>query len=85
MELIGEEDLDNVVKYRYVNKEKKWNECQVWNQFLSSIFSGAWTPTVCEFTRKMSKFQQNEHTPEKNLTVTWVGDRVFSLSGGEDQ
>ena len=62
MELIGEEDLDNVVKYRHLNKEKKWNECQVENSFLSSIFSGAWTPTFCEFTRKMCKFHENEHT-----------------------
>ena len=63
LELLGEEDWDSVVKYRHVNKEKKWNECQVGNQFLSSIFSSAWTPSVCKFTRKMSKFQQNEHTP----------------------
>ena len=26
-------------------------------------FCGAWTPSFCEFTWKLSKFQQNEHTP----------------------
>ena len=50
------------VKYRNINKKNKWNECQVAKPILSSIFSGAWTPIFCEFTRKMSKFQQNEHT-----------------------
>ena len=55
MELLGEEDWDSVVKYRHVNKQKKWNECQVGNQFLSSIFSGAWTPSFCEFTQNFSK------------------------------
>ena len=39
------------------------NECQVGNSFLSSIFSGTSTPTFCEFTRKISKFHENEHTP----------------------
>ena len=32
-------------------------------KFIILIFSGAWTPRCCEFTRKMAKFQQNEHTP----------------------
>ena len=27
-------------------------------------FCGGWTPSFFEFTWKMSKFQQNEHTPE---------------------
>ena len=42
LKLIIEEDFYNVVKYWHVKKEKKWNECQAENQFLSSIFSGAW-------------------------------------------
>ena len=33
LELIGGEDWESVVKYWHVNKEKKWNECQVKNQF----------------------------------------------------
>ena len=72
MELLGEEDWDSVVKYQNVNKEKKWSESQVGNQFLSSIFSGAWTPTFCEFTRKMSKFHENEHTPDRKKFILLV-------------
>ena len=37
--------------------------------YSNSTFCGAWTPSFCEFTRKMSKFQENEHTPE-NLCET---------------
>ena len=38
------DNLEDLVKYWHVNKGKKWNEFQVENQFLGSIFSGAWTP-----------------------------------------
>ena len=71
LELFVEEYWDNVVKYRHVNKKKKWNECEVGNQFLSSIFSGAWTPSFCEFTWKLSKFQQNKHTPNM-IFITYL-------------
>ena len=74
MQVIDEGDLDNVVKYGYVKKENKRNECQVWNPFLSSIFSGAWTPTCCDFTRKMCKFPQNEHTP-KMIFVAYLFEK----------
>ena len=33
------------------------------NQFLSLQFSGTWTPSFFEFTGKLSKIQENEHTP----------------------
>ena len=32
--------------------------------YSNSTFCGAWTPSFCEFTWKLSKFQQNEHTPD---------------------
>ena len=32
--------------------------------YSNSTFCGAWTPSFCEFTGKLSKFQENEHTPE---------------------
>ena len=31
--------------------------------YSSSTFCGTWTPSFCEFTLKLSKFQQNEHIP----------------------
>ena len=31
--------------------------------YSNSTFCGTWTPIFCEFTWKLSKFQQNEHTP----------------------
>ena len=31
--------------------------------YSNSTFCGAWTPSFWEFTWKLSKFQQNEHTP----------------------
>ena len=31
--------------------------------YSNSTFCGVWTPSFCEFTWKLSKFQQNEHTP----------------------
>ena len=34
------------------------------NQFLSSQFSGTWTPSFFEFTGKLSKIQEDKHTPE---------------------
>ena len=34
------------------------------NQFMSSQFSSAWTPSFFEFTGKLSKIQENEPTPE---------------------
>ena len=37
------------------------------NQFFSSQFSGAWTPSFFGFTGKLSTIQENEH----NL-VHWV-------------
>ena len=32
--------------------------------YSNSIFCGTWTPSFCEFTEKLSKFQENEHTPD---------------------
>ena len=32
--------------------------------YSNPTFCGALTPSFCEFTWKLSKFQQNEHTPD---------------------
>ena len=41
------------------------------------IFCGSWTPSFVEFIWKMSKFQENEHTPGP---FTWLNkDCVFAL------
>ena len=31
--------------------------------YSNSTFRGVWTPSFCELTWKLLKFQQNEHTP----------------------
>ena len=31
--------------------------------YSNSTFCGAWAPSFCEFSSKLSKFQENEHTP----------------------
>ena len=35
--------------------------------YSNSTFCGAWTPSFCEFTWKLLKFQRNEHTPEPGV------------------
>ena len=47
--------------------------------YLNSTFCGAWTPSFCEFTRKMSKFQQNEHTPAQNLALTYFFEMKMNI------
>ena len=42
--------------------------------YSNSTFCGAWTPSFCEFTWKLSKFQQNEHTPAcPEMTMVALG------------
>ena len=35
--------------------------------YSNSTFCGSWTQSFCEFTWKLSKFQENEHTPDQLL------------------
>ena len=39
--------------------------------YSNSTFCGTWTPSFCEFTWKLSKFQQNEHTPGSTTETAW--------------
>ena len=49
------------------------------NQFLSSQFSSAWTPSFFEFTGKLSKIQENEHIPARtsNLESATISERFW--------
>ena len=61
----------------FLNLCKYVSECQIlWSlcsvdfhsfctaiAYSNSTFCGTWTPSFCEFTWKLSTFQQNEHTP----------------------
>ena len=48
----------------------------------NSTFHGAWTPSFCEFTWKLSKFQQNEHTPG-NQDPLWKSCKLMSCTWSE--
>ena len=38
--------------------------------YSNSTFCGSWTPSFCEFTWKLSKFQQKKHTTKSNCMRT---------------
>ena len=44
--------------------------------YSKSTFCGAWTPSFCEFTGKLCKFQENEHTPVINILVIAQMDKT---------
>ena len=44
--------------------------------YLNFTFCGAWTPIFCEFTWKLSKYQQNEHTLNK-CQIQHVWNEIF--------
>ena len=47
------------------------------NQFLSSQFSGTWTPSFFELTGKLSKIQENNHPPKSgHFVITYAATVV---------
>ena len=48
--------------------------------YSNSTFCGARTPSFCEFTLKLSEFQENEHTPE----LRWNFSSIDLLKDGSN-
>ena len=40
--------------------------------YSNSTFCGAWTPSFCEFTWKLPKFKENEHTPGMHSCLFYI-------------